>query len=143
MLLERAFPAALRQHSDSLLNTTISCLESIYQQYRQSLCSPTISLQLNRYTISLFAILSIILRLRSFNSKQNTLHQNGLDQHIFLHTVRFAQLPDETVIQWLQDPISIVDSSAEAEARNAVRIAILAFAVEVTLSSIVSNDAAS
>ena|SRR5271167_770954 len=131
VLLERAFRSVLQRHSDPLLDTTISSLEAIYHQYYASLTSPTISIPLNRYIISLFGILHIVLRSPSFNSGQKNFHRKALDQHILLQTVKFAQLPDETVNLWIHDPISIVDDSIEATTRNAVRTAVLTFATEV------------
>ena len=133
-LLERAFQSVLQRHLDPLLDTTISSLEAIYEQYYTSLTSPTISIPLNRYIISLFGILHIVLRSPSFNSGQKNFHRKALDQHILLQTVKFAQLPDETVNLWIHDPISIVDDSIEATTRNAVRTAVLAFAIEVLVS---------
>ena len=131
VLLERAFQSVLQRHLDPLLDTTISSLEAIYQQYHASLTSPSISIPLNRYIISLFGILQIILRSPSFTTEQKNFHRKALDQHILSQTVKFAQLPDEAVNLWIHDPISIIDDSVEATTRNAVRTAVLMFAMEV------------
>jgi hypothetical protein len=131
VLLERAFQSVLQRHSDPLLDTIVSSLEAIYQQYYTSLTSSSVSVPLTRYIISLFGVLHIVLRSPSFNSGQKNFHRKALDQHILMQTIKFAQLPDETVNLWIHDPISIVDSSIEAVTRKAVRTAVLGFANEV------------
>jgi hypothetical protein len=130
-LLERAFQPALKRHLDPLLDTILSNLETIYPQYYQSLCSPTVSTELNRYIVSLFGILQIVLRSPSFASEQKSFHRKALDQHILVQAVKFSQLSDDIVNQWLEYPVSVVDESADSLMKDVVRTAVSTFAMEV------------
>jgi len=116
-----------------LLETTFSKLDQIYPHYHQSLCSDSVSSQLKRYVSDLFGILQIVLRARTFNVDNRA---KDLDQHIFLQCAKFAQLSDETVHQWIEDPVSIIDESAESLDDNIVRTTALSCAEEV-LSQVV------
>ena len=111
-----------------LLETTFSKLDNTYPHYHQSLCSPSVSSQLKRYVSDLFGILQLVLRARTFNIDNRA---KDLDQHIFLQCAKFAQLSDETVHQWIEDPMSIIDESAESLNELIVRTAVLNCAGEV------------
>ena len=111
-----------------LLETTFSKLDQIYPHYHQSLCSDTVPAQLKQYVSDLFGILQIVLRARTFNIDNRA---KDLDQHIFLQCAKFAQLSDETVHQWIEDPLSIIDESIESLNDNIVRTAALNCADEV------------
>ena len=133
MLLDRAFKSVLRSHSDPLLQTILSSLDSVYPLYYQSLCSSATSPQLNRYVISLFGILQVVLRSPTFSSDNNSFHRAALNQNILFQSIKFTQLSDEIVREWFDDPMSFVDNSAESAARSAVRASIHTFSDEVVL----------
>ena len=133
VLLERAFQSVLQRYLPPLLETVFHSLEKIYPYYlQQSLSSDSASLQLSRYIISLFGILQIILRCPSLNldsaATETQESQLSISQHIFSHTLKFSQLSDETVKQWLDDPISAIESDITGPL--AVRTLVLDCAME-------------
>ena len=105
-------------------------LDAIYPQYQQSLSSPSSSIELDRCVITLFFILQIVLRGPKFSSDAEIFPRKALDEHVFLLSMKFAQLSDEEVGRCLEDPVSIADGSSEWMVRNAVRIAVLSCANE-------------
>lgn len=128
----------MERHLNPLLETVFSSLEAIYPYYQRVLSSPSVSPQLNRYVISLFGILQVILREPLFDpdsSERQPELANGavIDQLFFTETVRFTQLPDEICAQWLEEPQSIIDDTANG---LAVRTAVLSCADEVYTSAI-------
>jgi hypothetical protein len=136
VLLERAFSSVLKRHLNILLETIFHRLEKVYPYYSQELSSPSMSPQLNRYVISLFGILQVILRGPEFDpdSKERRVTlSNGtvIDELFFMRTIRFAQLPDEVCGQWLDDPQSALEDSVNG---LAVRTAVLSCAAEVPFS---------
>lgn len=89
--------------------------------------------QLNRYVISLFGILQVILRGPPFDpdsSERQVELANGaiIDQLFFTEAVRFTQMPDELCAQWLEEPQTIMDDTGNG---LAVRTAVLSCAAEV------------
>jgi len=60
------------------------------------------------------------------------IHGNSLDQLLFLQSVKFAQLSDQTIEEFIADPASTVEDSPETVSRVAVRTAVLNCAVEVS-----------
>jgi hypothetical protein len=116
------------------LEHVITDLENIYP-YFQELLSSSPTPQLNRYVISLFGILQIILRAPPFepefaNPRNYTVHGTQLDQILFNQCFKFAQVSDETAKEFIDDPESTLDDSPETLNRVAVRTAILSFAME-------------
>jgi hypothetical protein len=119
----------LMHYIPPLLETTFSKLDKIYPHYHQCLCSSSVSPHLKRYVSDLFGILQIVLRARTFKIENRA---KDLDQHIFLQCAKFAQLSDETVHQWIEDPMSIIDESAESLNDLIVRTTVLNCADEVS-----------
>lgn len=130
-LLERAFSLVLQRYLPPLFETVLHRLDAIYPHYYHTLCSTSVSPQSNRYVISLFGILQIVLRTPTFIPPRSAIHSDSPHQRAFVQVVKFAQLSNEIVDLWLEDPISIIDDSAESVSRTAVRIAVLGFAMEV------------
>jgi len=136
VLLDRAFGNVLQRLLEPLLEPLLSSLENIYPYFEQSLStSPTP--QLNRYIISLFGILQIVLRSEAFdtdspNSEERTVHGTSLDQILFMQCLKFAQVSDDAANEFVEDPVSTIEDSPETLNRVAVRTAILSCAMEVT-----------
>ena len=121
VLLDRAFQGALQKYLPQMAETVIHSLEKIYPYYHQSLSSETVSPQLTRYITSLIGILQIILRCPKLNLDSAN-EESALQQHVFAQTVKYAQLSDETVKQWIEDPVSAteVDITGPLSIRNTV-----------------------
>ena len=137
-LLERAFSGSLMHYIPPLLETTFSTLDKIYPQYHQSLCSSLVPAGIKRYISDLFGILQIVLRARTFNFVNRA---KDLDQHIFLQCAKFAQISDDTVQEWIEDPMSMINESAESLDENIVRNAVLSCADEVSVQTNPLNEA--
>jgi hypothetical protein len=121
VLLDRAFQGPLHRYLSPVLGTVIHSLDKNYPYYQQSLSSETVSPQLTRYITSLIGILQIILRCPEINLDSAN-EESALQQHVFEQTVKYTQLSDETVKQWIDDPVSAteVDITGPLSVRNTV-----------------------
>jgi hypothetical protein len=84
-----------------------------------------------RALIAVFGALQIILRAPAFNPEERGFQQKAVDGAIFSQLLRFAQVSDETVNEWLANPMSIINDSAEMIMRMGVRTMVLNCADEV------------
>ena len=130
MLLDRAFQSVLRRHLNPLLTTILTSLDTLYPHYYLALTSPSVPPELTRLLTALFGALAIVLRAPPFNPEEKGFEQNTLDQAVFSQLLKFAQLSDETVNEWLANPVSIVEESAEMVQRMGVRTMVLSCAEE-------------
>ena len=130
MLLDRAFQSVLQRHLTPLLTTILAILDTLYPHYYLALTSPSVPPELTRLLTALFGALAIVLRAPSLNPEEKGFEQKALDQAVFSHLLKFAQLSDETVTEWLAHPVSIVEESAEMVLRMGVRTMVLSCAEE-------------
>jgi len=130
VLLDRAFQSVLQRHLKPLLTTILPALDRLYPQYYRALTSPSVPPELTRLLTALFGALTIVLRAPAFNPEEKGFEQKALDQGIFSELLKFAQVSDETVNEWLANPMSIVDESAEMVLRMGVRTTVLSCAEE-------------
>lgn len=121
----------MQRHLPPLLNTLLATLNALYPHYYQLLTSPSVPPDQTRLLTSLFGSLQIVLRAPAFNPGERGFEQKALDQVVFSLLLKFAQVSDEVVKEWLENPMSIVDESAEATMRTGVRTMVLNCAEEV------------
>lgn len=131
-LLERAFESHLLFYIPPLLEAAFKNLDAIYPYYYQALGSGALPPQLTRYITDIFGIVQTILRAPQFDG----LPLQHVYSSLFFHSVKFAQLSDETVTQWLEDPYYILEESADSIATTAVRAVVLHCALEVPASDV-------
>ena len=99
-----------------LLETTFSKRYKIYPHYHQSLCP-----HLSPHNCTSL-ILSGSFNLSSEHEHSVSTTEPKISSNIFSYN---AQLSDETVHQWIKDPIAIIDESAKSLNELLVRIAVL------------------
>jgi hypothetical protein len=85
----------------------MSDLDKIYPDYYQALCSPTVPYPMIRYIAGIFSILQMVLNFSEIQFSQHT----DLFQNLFLQILKFSQLSDEAVDQWINDPVSVINDS--------------------------------
>ena len=130
MLLDRAFQSTLHKHLEPLLPTLLTTLTTLYPHYHTALTSPTVPADLIKLLIPLLDSLQIVLRAPAFNPPEKDFQQRALDHLVFETLVKYAALSDEVVADWLENPMSLIDESAEVLLRLAVRHMVLACAEE-------------
>lgn len=125
----------LYKYTDSFFETVLVSLDAIYPFFQQSISSMSASTQLHSHILTLFGVLSVVLRAPYFDTDQGVDHMadnnKALGKIYFLQVVKFAQLQDEIVNQWVEDINTLTDEFQDWNGLVTVRASVLASALGV------------